>query len=249
MDEEKKQSAKEKDKELERQIKLVDRILRRKDLKSFLIIASIIIILVIVIAVIIIINYNKDERSIAERVDDTVNEIIMGEEGKVELVTESTLMSAMRSATLYTAEYPYNGVTYVSNKDDGLKYYVSYKATIKAGFNAENLRVELDKEDHVITIYLPEIELSEPSVTGEFKYIFMDEKYNTGDTYNESFTAAVTDLKKREITGEFDNIYYAAIQNAKIAEKALVEPWVNQVDPETKYTIKVLAYGEEDNEK
>ena len=77
----------------------------------------------------------------------------------------------------------------------------------------------------------------------------MDEKYNTGDTYNESFTASVTDLKKREITGEFDNIYYAAIQNAKIAEKALVEPWVNQVDPETKYTIKVLAYGEEDNEK
>ena len=249
MDEEKKKSEKEKDKELEREIKLIDKILRRKDLKSFLIIFSIILLLAAVIVVLIIINRDKDERSLAEKVDDTVNEIIMGEEGKVELVTESTLMSAMRNATLYTAEYPYNGVTYVSNKDDGLKYYVSYKATIKAGFNAENIRVELDNENHIITIRLPEIELSEPSVSGEFKYIFMDEKYNTGDTYNESFTAAATDLKKRELTGEFDNIYYAAIQNAKIAEKALVEPWVNQVDPETKYTIKVVAYGEEDNEE
>ena len=249
MDEEKKKSEKEKDKELEREIKLIDKILRRKDLKSFLIIFSIILLLAAVIVVLIIINRDKDERSLAEKVDDTVNEIIMGEEGKVELVTESTLMSAMRNATLYTAEYPYNGVTYVSNKDDGLKYYVSYKATIKAGFNAENIRVELDNKNHIITIRLPEIELSEPSVSGEFKYIFMDEKYNTGDTYNESFTAAATDLKKRELTGEFDNIYYAAIQNAKIAEKALVEPWVNQVDPETKYTIKVVAYGEEDNEE
>ena len=244
MKEKKNKKEKEQNEELKQQIKLFDKLLFRKDMRTFLILFAAIIILVIIILVVAL--KNKDGRSFSEKLDDTVTDLVIGEEGKVELVTEATLVSAMKNTTLYTAEYPYNGVTYVSDKDNGLKYYVSYKANIKAGFNAENVRVTLDKENSIITIRLPEIELSEPSVSGEFKYIFMDEKYNTGDTYNEAFSAAVTDLKKREKTGEFDNIYDAATQNAKIAEKALVEPWVNQVDPDTRYTIKVLAYGEEE---
>ncbi len=244
MKEEKNKKEKERNEELKQQMKLFEKLLFKKDLRIFLILFAAIIILVIIILVVAL--KNKDGRSFSEKLDDTVTDLVIGEEGKVELVTEATLVSAMKNATLYTAEYPYNGVTYVSDKDNGLKYYVSYKANIKAGFNAENVRVTLDKENSIITIRLPEIELSEPSVSGEFKYIFMDEKYNTGDTYNEAFSAAVTDLKKREKTGEFDNIYDAATQNAKIAEKALVEPWVNQVDPDTRYTINVLAYGEEE---
>ncbi len=243
-------SSKKKDEEIKQQYRLMEKMLFRKDLKTILFIIGFILLLAIIIFIIIAVKKSNDERSLSERIEDTVTDIVVGQEGKVELVTEATLMSAMRDATLYTAEYPYNGVTYVYGKDgEGLKYYLSYKATIKAGFNMNNVRVNLDKDSNVITIYLPEIELSEPAISGDFRYIFMDEKYNNGDTYNESFQAAVTDMKRREMMGDFTNIYNAATDNAKITQRALVEPWVSQVDPDTRYTIKVLAYGEEENDE
>ena len=41
------------------------------------------------------------------------------------------------------------------------------------------------------------------------------------------------------------NIRANAEESAKAAEKALVEPWVNQINDGKEYKVKVLAYGEE----
>jgi len=187
----------------------------------------------------------KDDRQLSERISETIEDVIVGQEGKVELVTESTLENAVRSATLYTASYPYNGVAQVYGTiEEGLKYYVAYKAEIKAGIDSSKIRVELDEDDKLIIIRLPEIELTEPSIDGKFKFIFMDDKYNTGDTYNEAFTAATADMNRRLKLDMLNDLKKTATDSAKAVERALVEPWVNQVDPEKHYTIKVLAFGE-----
>ena len=128
----------------------------------------------------------------------------------------------------------------------GLKYYVAYKADIKAGIDSSKIRVELDEETHTITIRLPEVELSEPSIDGKFRFIFMDDRYNTGDTYNEAFTAATNDLMFRIKREMLNDLIDTATESAKATERALVEPWVNQVDPDKQYKVKVLAYGEEE---
>ncbi len=190
----------------------------------------------------------EEDPPIAEKIEETVSDLIQGEEGKVELITESVLKGAVKDATLYTAVYPYNGVAPVYDEDGGgLKYYVSYKGTIKAGINSNNIRVELEEETNTIRILLPEIEIFEPSISGEFNYIFMDEKYNTGDTYNEAFTAATTDLTRRIKMGDLDALKQMATESAKLTERALVEPLVNQVDPDKHYKVEVIEYSGEEN--
>lgn len=205
--------------------------------------------LVAVIVLIIVLKScgKRDDRELSERITETIEDVVVGHEGKVELVTESTLENAVRSATLYTASYPYNGVAQVyGSTEEGRKYYVAYKADIKAGIDSSKIKVELDEDTDTIIIRLPEIELSEPSIDGKFRFIFMDDKYNTGETYNEAFAAATNDLQRRIKLDMLSDLVNTATESAKATERALVEPWVNQVDPDKQYKVKVLAYGEEE---
>ena len=187
----------------------------------------------------------NDDESLGQKITHTAEDIFVGEKGKVELVTESTLQEVILNATLYTAVYPYNGVAQVYASDgSGLKYYVSYRAEVKAGIDVRAVRIHLDKENNKITIRLPEVEMYEHSISGDFRYIFTDQKYNTGNTYNEAFSAADSDMTRREKTGQLDDIMKVAEDSAKSTMKALVEPWVNQVDPEKQYEVEVLCYDE-----
>ena len=242
MSEEKDQEKKEKEKLSDVEKAYVELAVQKR-LKYIL--AGAFLVLVVVIILFVRGCAKKDDRQLSERISETIEDVIVGQEGKVELVTESTLENAVRSATLYTASYPYNGVAQVYGTiEEGLKYYVAYKAEIKAGIDSSKIRVELDEEDKLIIIRLPEIELTEPSIDGKFKFIFMDDKYNTGDTYNEAFTAATADMNRRLKLDMLNDLKKTATDSAKAVERALVEPWVNQVDPEKHYTIKVLAFGE-----
>lgn len=49
------------------------------------------------------------------------------------------------------------------------------------------------------------------------------------------------------ITVEIDedaDIRACALESAKAAERALIEPWVNQIEVGRTYTVRVLGYGE-----
>ncbi len=244
MSEEKDQEKKEKEK-LSDVEKAYMELTVQKRVKFYL--AGILFVLAVVTILIVRGCAKKDDTPLSERITETIEDVIVGQEGKVELVTESTLENAVRSATLYTASYPYNGVAQVYGTiEEGLKYYVAYKAEIKAGIDSSKIRVELDEEEKLIIIRLPEIELTEPSIDGKFKFIFMDDKYNTGDTYNEAFTAATSDMNRRLKLDMLNDLKKTATDSAKAVERALVEPWVNQVDPEKHYTVKVLAFEEEE---
>ena len=206
----------------------------------------ILLILVIIVIVLIMFKCGKDDgSSLGEKITGTVEDIVVGEKGKVELVTENTLQEVILNATLYTAVYPYNGVAQVYAKDgSGLKYYVSYHAEVKAGIDVRAVRIHLDEDNNKITIQLPKVEMYEHSISGDFRYIFTDQKYNTGNTYNEAFSAADSDMTRRRVTGQLDDILKVAEDSAISTMKALVEPWVNQVDPEKQYEVEVLTYVE-----
>ncbi|MCR4640671.1 MAG: DUF4230 domain-containing protein [Lachnospiraceae bacterium] len=205
----------------------------------------ILLILLIIVIVLIMLRCSKDDESLGKKITDTAEDIFIGEKGEVELVTESTLQKVILDATLYTAVYPYNGVAQVYASDgSGLKYYVSYRAEIKAGIDVRAVRIHLDEENNKITIRLPRVEMYEHSISGDFHYIFTDQKYNTGNTYNEAFTAADSDMTRRRKIGQLDDIIKVAEDSAVSTMKALVEPWVNQVNPEKQYTVEVLTYEE-----
>jgi hypothetical protein len=172
-------------------------------------------------------------------------EFLAGKEGEVATVTESMLEETVRKGSLYTAEYPYNGYTAVYDEDgETVKYYVAYEGTVKAGFDVRKIEVFLDEESNTIYIRLPEAAVTGPQVNpGTMEYIFEDEKYNTETVAQEAYRAACEDLAERARVDT--DIRANAEESAKAAEKALVEPWVNQMERGTEYTVKVLAYGED----
>lgn len=171
---------------------------------------------------------------------------IIGEEGKVYTINRSTLEQVVKTSTLYTAEYPYNGYAAVKKGNGDVKYYVAYEGKVKAGIDVTKIEVSMDEETRVITIRLPQVVVEEPMVdAGTLEYIFVKDKYNTETVAQEAYKEAIADLSVR--VQEDDSIVKSATETAKAAERAMVEPWVNQIDPDVQYEVVVLGFGEEAN--
>lgn len=177
------------------------------------------------------------------------NKLLVGEEGKVTTVTESVLEKSVKRSRMYTAEYPYNGyVTVYDDDKETVKYYAAYEGTVKAGIDVSKITVFLDEETGTIIIRLPEATVAEPWVNpGTMEYIFENEKYNTETVAQEAYRAALADLSER--IHEDTKLAESAAENAKISARALIEPWVNQMDEGEKYTVTVLIYGEESKDE
>ncbi len=173
----------------------------------------------------------------------TVQDFVHGEEGKVRTITQASLVKIVTTGKLYTAEYPYNGIAAVYDGDT-LKYHVAYEGTVKAGIDTSKILLHLDEKQKEIIIRLPAVEVAEPIVNaGTLDFIFEKGYYETETVGQEAYKAAIADLKNR-VAADSD-IAESAIKSAKMYEKAFVEPLIEQMDPDTKYTIVVLEQGEE----
>lgn len=214
----------------------------RKNLKPkqvIQIIAAVVLILVLCMAVVWIKKYFFSGTS------DFVEENIIGEEGKVTTVTESTLEEVIKKSQLYTAEYPYNGYVTVYDEDGSIKYYVAYEGTVKAGIDVTRISVKIDEDTNTITVQLPEVLIEDPVVNaGTMEFIFKKDKYNTETVAEEAYRYAEEDLANR--VKEDADIRACAQESAKAAERAMIEPWVNQIEEGKTYTVRVLGYGEEE---
>lgn len=187
----------------------------------------------------------KASRTAGSGLAEKGNQFFAGEEGEVATVTESLLERSVKRSRLYTAEYPYNGYTAVYGEDrETVKYYVAYEGRVKAGIDVSKIEVSLEEETRTILIWLPEVKVEEPWVDpGTMEYIFEDDKYNTETAAQESYKAALADLKER-VSGD-TKLMDTAAENAKISAIALAEPWLDGLGDGVEYTVKVLFGGEE----
>lgn len=175
--------------------------------------------------------------------DNFVKEDIIGKEGKVTTVTESTLEKVIRKNQLYTAEYPYNGYAAIYDEDGVVKYYVAYEGYVKAGIDVTGITVSMDENTSTIVIRLPKVQIEESVVdAGTMEYIFQKEKYHTETVAQEAYRYAEQDLADK--VSKDPDLETCATEAAKAAEKALIEPWLSQVEAEKNYTVRVLGYGE-----
>lgn len=172
------------------------------------------------------------------------------EHEKVELKTktESELMKVMKESNLYTAEYPYNGYTAVTDDKGKIKYYVAYNGTVKAGFDINKVDVNADVDNGIITVRLPKVTILSSSVdTASLQYIFEDKKYETETVASEAYQKAVDDLNKK--SASYKEIVTVGTENAKKIEGNLVDSWVNYPGAEKKYKVRVLTYEEAENDQ
>ncbi len=158
--------------------------------------------------------------------------IFKKEEPVKEVITVSTLEKIVEVSDLSTFRVVYNGVACADDK-----YYVSYNATVDAGINFEDIEISVDNEAKKVTVDLPEAEILDVYVDiASLDYIFIDKKANTETVSEEAYKLCKYDVKVESENQEA--IIDLAQQNAENIVRALVQPFVDQVDPEYEIVIE-----------
>ena len=180
-----------------------------------------------------------------QNLSDAVENAIVGSEGEVHTDINATIEEVIKTAKMYVAEYPYNGVVTINDDEGNAMCYVAYEGTVKAGIdNVEDIRFVT--EDNEIKVYLPEIKIYPPDVyISPDDYIYEKEKYKKKMDISEIQKLANDDLSKKVMSDErFKNQVNEIARNTV---KAMVEPWM---DSSKGYKVSVYVYGEDDkNEK
>lgn len=166
--------------------------------------------------------------------------VIFAPSGETSFSAETSLKEVFESSELSTSEYTYNSIAKVkidskkSAKEDNIKYYASYKGTVKSGFDFKKIDV-VEKGNEIIVI-IPKIEIQSVDINENLDYIFTKQKYNTEKTYQEAYKACYKDLESKAKSNK--TLQKKAIENAIETVTALTKPIQKQLENEK--TIKVV---------
>ncbi len=166
---------------------------------------------------------------------------------KPNIVSIQGLEKIINVSDLSTFQSIYNGIVTVYDEEDDkeVDYHVTYNSRIKAGINIEEIEIDIDQDEKVVTIILPETKIIDVNVDiASLDFLFIDNEANTATVSEEAYNEAILDVE--EATKNNEIIYELAEQNAKNTMIALIEPFVNEFDEE--YTINVIVKGEQQNE-
>lgn len=155
-----------------------------------------------------------------------------------EIITKTTLEKIIDVSELSTFEATYNGIAKVMNeeKPENVDYYVYYEAKVKAGIDFEKVTVNVDNEQKVVTVTLPEVQINDVNVDiGSLEYIFENKKADTSTISEIAYKKCIEDVTEESKNTEA--IYTLAQQNAKNVIEALVKPFIEQLDEE--YTLEI----------
>ena len=150
--------------------------------------------------------------------------VIFSGSGDVTISVETSLKEVITSSQLRTAEYTYNSIAEVKDGEK-TKYYVSYKGTVNAGFDFE--QVEIVRDGTTIQVIVPDVEILEVIVDPELDYIFIKDKYDTEQTYAEATEACKKDLREKADSNE--TLLKTARESAEDTLKALIKPFESQL--------------------
>lgn len=81
---------------------------------------------------------------------------------KKNVITSTNLIDAVEIDELYGSEFVYNGVTQIAVEKNN--YNLKYNSTIKVGINASDLSFDIDNENHVIKVIIPEVDILDVSI-------------------------------------------------------------------------------------
>ena len=164
---------------------------------------------------------------------------IMKQKKGPEIISVTTLEKILNVSDLSTFEAVYNGVAKVHDENSRImvKYYVAYSSKITAGIDFEQLAISVDDENNVIYITLPEVKITDVNVDiTSMDYIFYDLDANTSTVSEEAYQACIEDATSESHAEE--KIYDLARQNAINIVRALVNPFVEQLDNDYKIEIE-----------
>ncbi len=81
---------------------------------------------------------------------------------KKNVVTSSNLIDAVEIDELYGSEFVYNGVTQIPVERNN--YNIKYNSTVKVGINTSDLSFDIDEENDIIKVIIPEVDILDVSI-------------------------------------------------------------------------------------
>ena len=167
-----------------------------------------------------------------------VKEKMFNRESKPEIISKSTLEKVINVSDLSTFEAIYNGIASVVNeeKPENIDYYVSYEAKVKGGIDFEKVNLEVNEDERIITVTLPEVKITDVNVDiASLDYIFMNKKANTETVSAQAYKKCIEDVTNE--SNSTTAIYELAKQNARNIVEALIKPFIEQSNSE--YELKI----------
>lgn len=164
---------------------------------------------------------------------------IAGRGKKAQIITTATLEQIIDVDELSTYEALYNGICTVMNekKKEKADYHVYYEAKVKAGIDFEKVEISIDQDTKNIKVDIPEIKITSADVDiTSLDFIFENNKANDATVSEEAYRKCKEDVKQESSKDEA--IYRLAEQNAENIIKALINPFVSQLDSE--YTLEII---------
>lgn len=156
-----------------------------------------------------------------------------------EIITAASLEKIIDVEELSTLQVRYDGVAikYNEKNPDKVEYYVAYEATVKAGFEFDEVEIEVDHDAKEVHIILPEMKITDHTVKdSSLKYIFVVRRAETTEISNEAKELCVNDLK--EESAKQTALIDLAKDNAVNTITALTEPFIKQVDAEYEVIVE-----------
>lgn len=173
--------------------------------------------------------------TMAQGVNDFVDQAIVGEEGEVFTITESSLQEILDSNELSTVEYTYNSIVQVKDENDKLKYSAYYSGIITAGIDFNKIKITVDDDNQTVNIKVPDAKINSSIVdAGSLEFIFENNKYDEKMTHSEAYEKSKEDLEKKANNNE--EILKLAKENSMLAVEALLKPLIEFAGYE--YTIE-----------
>lgn len=160
-------------------------------------------------------------------------------DGKLTVVSRSSLEQVIEISELPTVEYTYNAVAKKADANEKVLYYVSYNGFVTAGIDFSKITFDIseDEENPRVTIHLPEVTIQDCRVDmGSMKFIFKDSGSKTETVSEEAYKVCKADLQSR-VTSE-NELFSIAKENAQAAVKGLYEPWIRQLNPECAIVVE-----------
>lgn len=212
-----------------------------KKRKLYIGIARIVIIFVILLAISCILSKFKLGKFLpdfSKSANDFVKENVIGKEGDVTTITESSIKDVFEINELQTVDYIYNAIARAYDSDGKtLKYYVTYNGKITAGIDFSSVDINIIEEQKIIKISVPDVTIQDTVVdAGTLEFIFEKKKYNKESIYQEAYGICQSDLDKKASTEP--KLLNMARDNAKQVIEALITPWVEQIDSDYTVTIE-----------
>lgn len=159
-------------------------------------------------------------------------------DNKPEVITTANLKKIIEVSELSTYECVYNGIAVINNqeKPEKIDYYVAYNAKVKAGIDFETVVIDINQQTKIITVEIPQVTIHSTDVDFDsMDFIFVNKKAETSGVTEQAYKQCEKDVENE--TNVTDAIYELAKKNAENIIKALLAPFVNQLDAE--YTVEI----------